>query len=158
MANKPKILPKFIPELLIRNAQGQSYDSIRQWLEADHGVMVTRQSVSEALIRARKDRGTLVRDHARDLLTGEVLADIQILQLIKQTELQALQEADTSKERRAAESQLIKAIELSLRFSGLGQAEDRSDHSAEVMTRLRALVESSEGERVLLAEPVLPTE
>lgn len=78
-----KIPKELEPEIIARTAQGASARQIADWLLADHGVSVKRQSVLAFLHRTGNERAEVAKAVVREVLTRTVTSDLEHLEEIR---------------------------------------------------------------------------
>lgn len=79
-----KISPALEREVLKKSVAGQSTREIAAWLDAEHGVKVTHQTVANLLRQTQETRADVAKSVVREALVGQLVPDLERLEQIRQ--------------------------------------------------------------------------
>lgn len=120
-----KIPPALHPEILAKAGGGATAQQIADWLEADHGIKVTRRAVAHHLKQTQSERSEITRAVAREKLAPTVTSDLDELEAIKQrlheVEREARQRPELMGHRLRALELQAKVTDRKLHYSGAGE-------------------------------------
>lgn len=88
----PKIPATLESELLERAQRGESSDAIAEWLKADHGIEVSRRTVSRHIADRAIERALVTKGSVREKLGSEATSDLDVLKKIRDDALEMAKE------------------------------------------------------------------
>lgn len=82
MADKQrnKLTAELEKQVLAKAAQGETAQTIADWLKADHGIEISRQAIVKRLRQTRIERAEVARVVTREVLGKSVTSDLELFQ------------------------------------------------------------------------------
>jgi hypothetical protein len=135
-SNKPSIPTELEPLIIKMKASGAHLSEIKLWLSDMHGITAPQTEIARIINRTISARSHIAKEIVREKLAQYLIPDLDLLQDIKAIETEKLWEAYNSqdlKQLRIAETQLIKIIDMRLKYSGVSNPDLPQDDALEAL-------------------------